>query len=116
MAEKNCLSIGKGAACVFGACSQSHELGSWCSRLAEADQSIGKSVCIKQLELIRKKLQDSGRLSLWKHLGLKDPLGFNPRRVTVDIDIFFTRCLKSVASSNSDEDMVHLAGRRKGQL
>lgn len=75
----------------------------------EADQAHWQERLYQATRVIRKEVQgiqtDCEPLEASR---IEKTLGFNPQQVTVDIDIF-TRLAKSVASSNSDEDIVHLA-------
>ena len=73
------------------------DLAHWQERLYQATRVIRKEV--QEIQTDCEPLEASR---------IEKTLGFNPQQVTVDIDIF-TRLAKSVASSNSDEDIVHLA-------
>ena len=73
------------------------DLAHWQERLYQATRVIRKEV--QEIQTGCEPLEASR---------IEKTLGFNPQQVTVDIDIF-TRLAKSVASSNSDEDIVHLA-------
>ena len=75
----------------------------------EADQAHWQERLYQATRVIRKEVQEIKKgCEPLEASRIERTLGFNPQQVTVDIDIF-TRLAKSVASSNSDEDIVHLA-------
>ena len=75
----------------------------------EADQAHWQERLYQATRVIRKEVQEiQTDCEPLEASRIEKTLGFNPQQVTVDIDIF-TRLAKSVASSNSDEDIVHLA-------
>ena len=75
----------------------------------EADQAHWQERLYQATRVIRKEVQEIKKgCELLEASRIERTLGFNPQQVTVDIDIF-TRLAKGVASSNSDEDIVHLA-------
>ncbi len=75
----------------------------------EADQTHWQERLYQATRVIRKEVQEIKKgCEPLEASRIERTLGFNPQQVTVDIDIF-TRLAKSVASSNSDEDIVHLA-------
>ncbi len=75
----------------------------------EADQVHWQERLYQATRVIRKEVQEIKKgCEPLEASRIERTLGFNPQQVTVDIDIF-TRLAKSVASSNSDEDIVHLA-------
>ena len=75
----------------------------------EADQAHWQERLYQATRIIRKEVQEIKKgCEPLEASRIERTLGFNPQQVTVDIDIF-TRLAKSVASSNSDEDIVHLA-------
>ena len=75
----------------------------------EADQAHWQERLYQATRVIRKEVQEIKKgCEPLEASRIEKTLGFNPQQVTVDIDIF-TRLAKSVASSNSDEDIVHLA-------
>ena len=75
----------------------------------EADQTHWQERLYQATRVIRKEVQEiQTDCEPLEASRIEKTLGFNPQQVTVDIDIF-TRLAKSVASSNSDEDIVHLA-------
>ena len=75
----------------------------------EADQAHWQERLYQAARVIRKEVQEIKKgCEPLEASRIERTLGFNPQQVTVDIDIF-TRLAKSVASSNSDEDIVHLA-------
>lgn len=75
----------------------------------EADQGHWQERLYQATRVIRKEVQEiQADCEPLEASRIEKTLGFNPQQVTVDIDIF-TRLAKSVASSNSDEDIVHLA-------
>ena len=75
----------------------------------EADQGHWQERLYQATRVIRKEVQEiQTDCEPLEASRIEKTLGFNPQQVTVDIDIF-TRLAKSVASSNSDEDIVHLA-------
>ena len=75
----------------------------------EADQAHWQERLYQATRVIRKEVQEIKKgCEPLEASRIERTLGFNPQQVTVDIDIF-TRLAKSVASSNSDEDKVHLA-------
>ena len=75
----------------------------------EADQAHWQERLYQATRVIRKEVQEIKKgCEPLEASRIERTLGFNPQQVTVDIDIF-TRLAKGVASSNSDEDIVHLA-------
>ncbi|MBF0907883.1 MAG: hypothetical protein HXK34_02470, partial [Atopobium sp.] len=75
----------------------------------EADQAHWQERLYQATRVIRKEVQEIKKgCEPLEASRIERTLGFNLQQVTVDIDIF-TRLAKSVASSNSDEDIVHLA-------
>ena len=75
----------------------------------EADQAHWQERLYQATRVIRKEVQEIKKgCEPLEASRIERTLGFNPQQVTVDIDIF-TRLAKSVASSKSDEDIVHLA-------
>lgn len=75
----------------------------------EADQAHWQERLYQATRVIRKEVQEIKKgCEPLEASRIERTLGFNPQQVTVDIDIF-TRLAKSVVSSNSDEDIVHLA-------
>lgn len=75
----------------------------------EADQAHWQERLYQATRVIRKEVQEiQTDCEPLEASRIEKTLGFNLQQVTVDIDIF-TRLAKSVASSNSDEDIVHLA-------
>lgn len=75
----------------------------------EADQAHWQERLYQATRVIRKEVQEiQTDCEPLEASRIEKTLGFNSQQVTVDIDIF-TRLAKSVASSNSDEDIVHLA-------
>ena len=75
----------------------------------EADQAHWQERLYQATRVIRKEVQEIKKgCEPLEASRIERTLGFNPQQVTVDIDIF-TRLAKSVASSNNDEDIVHLA-------
>lgn len=75
----------------------------------EADQAHWQERLYQATRVIRKEVQEIKKgCEPLEASRIERTLGFNPQQVTVDIDIF-TRLAKNVASSNSDEDIVHLA-------
>ena len=75
----------------------------------EADQAHWQERLYQATRVIRKEVQEIKKgCEPLEASRIERTLGFNPQQVTVDIDIF-TQLAKSVASSNSDEDIVHLA-------
>ena len=75
----------------------------------EADQAHWQERLYQATRVIRKEVQEIKKgCEPLEASRSERTLGFNPQQVTVDIDIF-TRLAKNVASSNSDEDIVHLA-------
>ena len=75
----------------------------------EADQVHWQERLYQATRVIRKEVQEIKKgCEPLEASRIERTLGFNPQQVTVDIDIF-TRLAKSVASSNNDEDIVHLA-------
>lgn len=75
----------------------------------EADQAHWQERLYQATRVIRKEVQEIKKgCEPLEASRIERTLGFKPQQVTVDIDIF-TRLAKSVASSNSDEDIVHLA-------
>ena len=75
----------------------------------EADQAHWQERLYQATRVIRKEVQEIKKgCEPLEASRIEKTLSFNPQQVTVDIDIF-TRLAKSVASSNSDEDIVHLA-------
>ena len=75
----------------------------------EADQAHWQERLYQATRVIRKEVQEiQTDCEPLEASRIEKTLGFNPQQVTVDIDIF-TRLAKNVASSNSDEDIVHLA-------
>ena len=75
----------------------------------EADQGQWQERLYQATRVIRKEAQAiQESCEPFEASRIERTLGLNPQQVTVDIDIF-TRLAKSVASSNSDEDIVHLA-------
>ena len=75
----------------------------------EADQAHWQERLYQATRVIRKEVQEiQTDCEPLEASRIEKTLSFNPQQVTVDIDIF-TRLAKSVASSNSDEDIVHLA-------
>ena len=75
----------------------------------EADQAHWQERLYQATRVIRKEVQEIKKgCEPLEASRIERTLGFNPQQVTVDIDIF-PRLAKSVASSNSDEDIVHLA-------
>ncbi|MBF0948533.1 MAG: hypothetical protein HXK29_05685 [Atopobium sp.] len=75
----------------------------------EADQTHWQERLYQATRVIRKEVQEiQTDCEPLEASRIEKTLSFNPQQVTVDIDIF-TRLAKSVASSNSDEDIVHLA-------
>ena len=79
----------------------------------EADQAHWQERLYQATRVIRKEVQEIKKgCEPLEASRIERTLGFNPQQVTVDIDIF-TRLAKSVASSNSDEDIVHLAKQAK---
>ena len=75
----------------------------------EADQAHWQERLYQATRVIRKEVQEiQTDCEPLEASRIEKTLGFNPQQVTVDIDIF-TRLAKSVASSNSDEDIVYLA-------
>lgn len=75
----------------------------------EADQAHWQERLYQATRVIRKEVQEiQTDCEPLEASRIEKTLGFNPQQVTVDIDIF-TQLAKSVASSNSDEDIVHLA-------
>ena len=74
----------------------------------EADQAHWQERLYQATRVIRKEVQEIKKgCEPLEASRIERTLGFNPQQVTVDIDIF-TRLAKGVASSNSDEDIVHL--------
>ena len=79
----------------------------------EADQAHWQERLYQATRVIRKEVQEIKKgCEPLEASRIERTLGFNPQQVTVDIDIF-TRLAKNVASSNSDEDIVHLAKQAK---
>ena len=75
----------------------------------EADQGHWQERLYQATRVIRKEVQEIQKdCEPLEASRIEKTLGFNSQQVTVDIDIF-TQLAKSVASSNSDEDIVHLA-------
>ena len=75
----------------------------------EADQAHWQERLYQATRVIRKEVQEIKKgCEPLEASRIERTLGFNPQQVTVDIDIF-TRLAKSVASSNNDENIVHLA-------
>ena len=75
----------------------------------EADQGHWQERLYQATRVIRKEVQEIQKdCEPLEASRIEKTLGFNSQQVTVDIDIF-TQSAKSVASSNSDEDIVHLA-------
>ncbi len=75
----------------------------------EADQAHWQERLYQATRVIRKEVQEiQTDCEPLEASRIEKTLSFNPQQVTVDIDIF-TRIAKSVASSNNDEDIVHLA-------
>ena len=75
----------------------------------EADQAHWQERLYQATRVIRKEVQEiQTDCEPLEASRIEKTLSFNLQQVTVDIDIF-TRIAKSVASSNSDEDIVHLA-------
>ena len=75
----------------------------------EADQAHWQERLYQATRVIRKEVQEIKKgCEPLEASRIERTLGFNPQQVTIDIDIF-TRLAKGVASSNSDEDIVHLA-------
>ena len=75
----------------------------------EADQAHWQERLYQATRVIRKEVQEIKKgCEPLEASRIERTLGFNPQQVTIDIDIF-TRLAKSVASSNNDEDIVHLA-------